>query len=136
MTISKTAAGTGYVKYIKVTPKTAACGTDPTIGAASLNGSFSLSSVGVRCPTSGTAVQSNCSWEDYGFVWGTSNSGTRPDLTSDASNKVQTGTSGTGNTWDDALEGSFSTGVTYYYRAYGQNGHGLAYGTVGFIHPV
>ena len=137
-------AGNIYIASMKITykpynyfsnPTCASCDANPTIGAASLNGTFSLSSVGVRCPTSGTAVQDNCEWEDYGFVWGTNNTGTRPDLTSDASNKVQTGTSGTDNTWDDDLESTFTTGITYYYRAYGENGHGLAYGDVASFTP-
>ena len=123
------------ITYSQYLTTCASCDANPTIGAASLNGTFSLSSVGVRCPTSGTAVQDNCEWEDYGFVWGTNNTGTRPDLTSDASNKVQTGTSGTGNTWDDDLESTFTTGITYYYRAYGENGHGLAYGDVASFTP-
>lgn len=85
-----------------------------------LNGSISLSSVGVT--VTGSDAGTNCSWEDYGFVWGTLNSNGRPNLTSDSGNKEQVGTSGSTTTWDGALTGTFSTGTTYYYRAYGKNG--------------
>ena len=42
LTISKTTSSAGYVKYIQITPKSPAvsCTDDPTVGAASLNGSF------------------------------------------------------------------------------------------------
>lgn len=109
----------------------AACTADPTVGTAQLNGSISLSSVGVT--VTGSDAGTNCSWEDYGFVWGTSNSSGRPNLTSDSGNKEQVGTSGSTTTWDGALTGTFSTGTTYYYRAYGKNakdGAAFVYGDV------
>ena len=96
------------------------CSADPTVGAASVNGSFNLSSVGVRA--TGWAAGINCSWEDYGFVWGTSANPTVDN------NKVQVGHSGTATTWNGTLTGSFTVGTTYHFRAYGKNGKdGAAY---------
>ena len=104
--------GTTYSAY---STECGACGGNPTIGVASLSGAFSLSSVGVT--VTGCAVGTNCSWTDYGFVWGTS---ANPTV---SNNKVQVGNSGTATTWDGTLTGSFTTGMTYHYRAYGKNGY-------------
>ena len=92
----------------------AACEADPAVGSVSLKGPFSLSSVGVTA--TGCSAGANCSWTDYGFVWGTSENPTVSD------HKVQVGTSGTAETWDGTLRGPFEVGTTYYYRAYGKNG--------------
>ena len=40
LTISKTTSGVGYIKTITIAPKVASCSADPTVGAASINGSF------------------------------------------------------------------------------------------------
>ena len=93
----------------------AACAADPTVGTAQLKGAFSLSSVGVT--TTDCAAGTNCSWTDYGFVWGTSENPTVSD------NKVPVGTSGSATTWDGTLTGPFTVGMTYHYRAYGKNGY-------------
>ena len=90
------------------------CTLDPIVGAAALKGTFSLSSVGVTATD--WSSNTNCSWTDYGFVWGTSANPTVSD------NKVQVGTSGSVTTWDGNLSSSFTLGNTYYYRAYGKNG--------------
>ena len=92
----------------------AACAADPTRGSASLKGGFSLTSVGVTA--TGWDAGTNCSWTDYGFVWGTSANPTVSD------NKVPVGNSGTTTTWDGTLTGSFTTSTTYHFRAYGKNG--------------
>ncbi len=92
----------------------AACAADPTEGSAALKGGFSLSSVGVTA--TGWDAGTNCAWEDYGFVWGTSANPTVSD------NKVQAGSSGTATTWDGTLTGPFTVGITYYFRSYGKNG--------------
>jgi len=101
------------------------CDVNPTIGTATLDGSgtFNLSSVAVSvtgCDV-GSAV---CAWADYGFVWGTSANPT--------GNKTAIGSDGTATSWSGTLTGSFSTGVTYYYRAYGKNskdGAAIVYGS-------
>ena len=115
----------------------AECTTAAIVGAATLKGDFSLSSVGVTCPTSGTSVGTNCSWLDYGFVWSPS-SNTTPTIGGTNCTKVQTGTTGSSNTWDDDLESTFVVGNTYYYRAYGMNGKAesdFVYGTVNSFIP-
>lgn len=99
---------------ITVTGIEVGCSADPTIGAASLSGAFGLSSVGVTVGTSSTG-SAYCAWTDYGFVWGTSANPTVSD------NKVQIGNSDAATTWSGNLTGSFSTGTTYYFRAYGKN---------------
>ena len=99
---------------ITVTGVEVGCSADPTIGAASLSGAFGLSSVGVTVGTSSTG-SAYCAWTDYGFVWGTSANPTVSD------NKVQIGNSDAATTWSGNLTGSFNTGTTYYFRAYGTN---------------
>ena len=113
--IYKYGGGTTYSAY---STSCAACTANPTVGTAQLKGSFNLSSVGVTATS--WAPGTNCSWEDYGFVWGTSANPTISD------NKVQVGTSGSATTWDGALTGSFTVGATYHYRAYGKNGKASA----------
>ncbi len=105
------------------------CDSDPTIGVASLKGSFNASGVGVTCPTSGTDVGSHCSWSDYGFIWSTSKSavgtlvlnsdGTAPSGVT----KVPVGSSGNANTFDGTIAPSPFNAGTYYYRAYGKNNY-------------
>ena len=108
----------------------ASCSVNPSAtGDASINGSFTLTSltdaVSVSSGTWGPG--SNCSWTDYGFVWGTSSS-----LSTD-NNKVQVGTTGNATSWaTDASHKvqpsgstdptSWSVGTTYYVKAYGKNG--------------
>ena len=109
-------SGEGYTWSDFVTT-CAACSSDPvmTSATAALKGAFSLTSVGVT--VTGCAVGSNCSWTDYGFVWGTS---ANPTV---SNNKVPVGTSGSATTWDGTLTGPFTVGTTYHYRAYGKNGY-------------
>ena len=99
---------------ITVTADLVGCSADPTIGAVSLSGTFNLGTVGVTVGTSSTGANT-CAWTDYGFVWGTS---ANPTV---SNTKVQLGTDGTATSWSGNLTGSFSTGTTYYYRAYGKN---------------
>lgn len=115
---SAAVGGTCGFTNVYVCYTAAACDDDPTIGTAQLNGTFNSSSVGVTATS--WAPGTNCSWEDYGFVWGTSANPTISD------NKVQVGTSGSATTWDGALTGSFTVGATYHYRAYGKNGKASA----------
>ena len=107
-------------------PVCADCEADPTVGVASLNSSFSSTSVGVQVTTASAGT--NCSYTDYGFVWSTTNSTTsnlilNSDGTAPANNtKVQVGTSGTATSFSGNLTGTFSAGTTYYYRAFVHNG--------------
>lgn len=114
---------------------TAGCSVNPSSANATINSSFVLTSltdpVSVSSGTWGAG--SNCSWTDYGFVWGTSSSPTV------SNNKVQVGTSGNATSWTTGaghqVQPSGSTtptawvvGNTYYVKAYGKNGKaGAAY---------
>lgn len=100
----------------------ASCTVNPTAGAASLNGSISLSSLPVQ--TTGWTVGSNCEWSDFGFVWSTSVS--TPTLESNGTastncTKIQKATSGTATSTSHSITGTFSVGATYYVRGYGKN---------------
>lgn len=131
LTITKSGDNIASISYITITPKAgASCSADPSAtGDASINGSFTLTSltdaVSVSSGTWGPG--SNCSWTDYGFVWGTSSS-----LSTD-NNKVQVGTSGNATSWEtdnshkvqpsgSTNPTSWSVGETYYVKAYGKNG--------------
>ena len=111
-----------------------ACTADPTIGAASVSSSFTLSSnTGAITASSGTCgAGSGCEWVDYGFVWGTTST---PTI---SNNKVQVWTSGSGTSWNGSIQPSgstspttWSTGTTYYVRTYGKNGKDAAAFTYG-----
>lgn len=112
--LAKKSGGTTYSAY---STSCEACGVnaDMSSAVASLNSPFTTSSVGVT--VTGCAVGTNCSWTDYGFVWGTS---ADPTV---SNNIVRVGTSGSATTWVGTLTGSFTTGMTYHYRAYGKNGY-------------
>jgi uncharacterized repeat protein (TIGR02543 family) len=113
-----------------VTPKTvavngtvtaASCSADPTIGAVSLNGSFNSGGVTsltntVSFSTTSCDPNTNCEWQDYGFVWGTSASPTVSNT------KMQKGTSGNATSWDMTSPSTFTVDNTYKVRAYGKNG--------------
>lgn len=116
--------------YYWSAPTCAACEANPTVGAASLSGSMTSSSIPVS--VTGCTPNTNCSWTDYGFVWGTS---ANPTV---SNNKVEVGNSGNATSWEGSLTGSFSTESTYYVRAYGKNGKAGAafvYGTQLTITP-
>ena len=135
LVIKKVTANAGNVKYIKITPK-ASCSADPTVGAASINGSFTLSSLtdnitnsshGLGCSGSNTGSAS-CHWADRGFVWDTESN---PDV-NDHKEAGGSGDQATG--WAGTLHPatSWAVGTTYYTRAYGKNektGAAFVYGT-------
>ena len=123
---------------------TCSSATPKTTGTAALNGSFNMTST-----TSAISVASgtwnagdNCSWQDYGFVWSDGTTTTTPTV---SNNKVQVGTSGTGTSWTGSVTPSgsttptsWTTGHTYYVRAYGKNNNGsatFAYGSAWSFTP-
>ena len=123
------AAGNVGFESLSVTVSSGSCNANPSTGNASINGSFTLTSLtDAVSVSSGTwGAGSNCSWTDYGFVWGTSSS------LSTTNNKVEVGTSGQATSWaTDASHKvqpsgstdptSWSVGTTYYVKAYGKNG--------------
>lgn len=119
---------------IKVYYTSASCGsaTPSATGAASLNGSFNMTSTtsAIGVSTSSWNPGSSCSWSDYGFVWSDGTTTTTPTV---SNNKVQVGTSGSATSWTGSVTPSgsttptsWTTGHTYYVRAYGKNNNGSA----------
>lgn len=112
--------------YISV-PSCASCSADPSAGTASLNGSFSLTSVGVQATSASSGA--NCTYSDYGFLWSETisaaaslklneSTGAAPS----GATKVPVGNSGNVTSFTGALEkSSFEVGNTYYYRSYAHN---------------
>lgn len=109
----------------------AACSENPSIGAASLNGSFNMTSttsaIGVASGTCSTG-NAACDWTDYGFVWSDGANTTTPTVGGTNCNKVKVGESGTGTSWTGSITPSgsttptsWTTGHTYYVRTYGKN---------------
>ncbi len=123
VTVSGGSAATKNVSVQGTVSSAAACTATPSIGAASLNGSFNLSSVGVSCASSGAGT--NCSITEYGWVWSDGTNNTNPTIGgSGVTNYPKTsGTpSGSGGSFTGTLSGSFTLGHTYYYKAYVTNG--------------
>ncbi|MBO6074875.1 MAG: InlB B-repeat-containing protein [Paludibacteraceae bacterium] len=101
----------------------ASCTATPSIGAASLNGSFNLSTVGVSCASSGAGT--NCSITEYGWVWSDGANNTDPLIGgSNVTNSPKTSgaPSGTGGSFTGELSSTFTVDHTYYYKAYVTNG--------------
>ena len=121
-TFTITANTTLYAKW----ESAASCDGDADMSssAASLKGSFTLSSVGVT--VTGMDKGDNCSWSEAGFVWSPSSNTTPTVGGTNCDTETPILTSGTATTCDGTLTGSFSLGNTYYYRAYGKNNYGSA----------
>lgn len=110
------------------TPSCASCTADPSVGNASLNGSFNMttstSAIGVQSGTCSTG-NAACDWTDYGFVWSDGANTTTPTV---SNNKVQVNTTGSATSWTGSVTPSgsttptsWTTGHTYYVRTYGKN---------------
>ena len=109
---------------------TASCSADPTIGDASINSSFTLTSLTGAVGVGGSVNPgTNCEWTDMGLVWGASSNPTT------SNNKKQISSSGSVKSFSNNVQPSGSTnptawvvGVSYYVRIYGKNGKaGAAY---------
>ena len=121
----RSSSGTAYASNIAIEWSTASCEATPTVGAASLNGSFSLSSVGVQCASA--SAGDGCSLSEYGFVWGTSNTSGHPNKDD---NVVTNAGAYTAN-YTNNLTSTFVAGNTYYYRGYAKNnGDNYGYSSV------
>ena len=120
--ITLTEDATTYSKYVT---SCGSCEDDPTVGAASLNGSFSLSSVGVQCASA--SAGDGCSLSEYGFVWGTSNTSGHPNK----DDNVVTNAGAYAANYTNNLTSTFVAGNTYYYRGYAKNnGDNYGYSSV------
>ena len=97
----------------------ASCSADVAIGDASLNGTFSLSSVGVQCasitPGSNCAVAAN----NYGFIWyeGTGDK----IIDGDGVTRVNNSTAYSSSSFSNTLSSTFTAGTTYTFRAFAIN---------------
>ena len=115
----------------------ASCDANPTIGTASLNGTFNLSSVGVQCASSGAG--DNCSITEYGWVWSDGATNTNPVIGGSGvtnSPKTTGAPAGSGGSFTGTLSGPFTAGHTYYYKAYVTNGKpATTYSTVQSFTP-
>ena len=115
-----TAKQTGDIT-IAVVSVVHSCSATPTLGAASLSGAFSLSSVGISCagitPGSYCAVESG----DYGFIWyeGTASDKKIGD-TGVTKIAISTGDYSSGS-FSTALSSTFVAGNTYTFRAFATN---------------
>ena len=97
------------------------CSATPTLGAASLSGTFNLGTIGVSCasitPGSYCAVESG----DYGFIWyeGTGDK----EIGDDGVTKVAvtSGDYSSGSFAANLTKSSFATGTTYTFRAFATN---------------
>lgn len=142
VTATSTNATTKNVSVSGTVASVASCDANPTIGNASLNGSFKLTSLtdAVSVSSGTCSPGSDCAWTDYGFVWSLGSTTTTPTV---SNNKVQVGTSGTATSWatdashkvqpsSGTTPTSWAVGSTYYVRTYGKNGKDAAefnYGT-------
>jgi len=142
LTITKNTSNVGYIKTVKITPKTASCSANPTAGAAQIKGSVNCSTTSIPVETTTGANDaawgpgSNCTWSDYGFVWSLGTNVATPSLVEATGaaatncNKVPVGSSGTATSWDGTLAASnstvptsFTAGQAYKFRAYGKNNY-------------
>ena len=96
------------------------CTEEPTVGAASLYGSFALSGVGVKCAS--VSVDDNCLLSEYGFVWGTSNADGHPNKDDNVLKNTGNYSENYTNTIPDVAADQI-----YYYRGYAKN-NGDLYG--------
>ena len=120
----RSSSGAMYISKITITwdnstnysTTCAACTADPTVGDASLNGPFDSNHIDVTCPS--ISAGSNCSINDYGFVW---KAGSDPTI---SDNKTQVSTNNQSEAFEGTLNGTFSTGTIYYIKAYATNSHG------------
>ena len=131
VTFTKSYTGnTANASITVVYESTASCSTNPSVGNASLNGTFNMTSttsaIGVASGTCDAGT--NCSWADYGFVWSDGANTTTPTVGGTNCNKVQVGTSGSATSWTGSVQPSgstsptsWTTGHTYYVRTYGKN---------------
>ena len=104
------------------TTSAASCEANPTIGNASLNGSFNLTTVGVQCASITPGTNCSVASGDYGFIW-YERDGTKKEIGGSGVTKVAV-TSGaySSGSFSKDLTGTFVLGTRYSVRAFATNG--------------
>lgn len=97
-----------YAKWVS----DASCEATPSLGTPTLTG-ITSSTISVTCPT--ISAGTDCSINDYGFVWKASSDPTISD------NKTQKGTNDQSSSYSLGLSITVSTSTTYYIKAYAIN---------------
>ncbi len=115
------------------------CSNDPTVGAASIKGTFngggvtSLTNISdVFSAASSAAGSATCSITEYGFVWSDGSTNTNPVIDgSGVTKEDHSGApSGDGGSFSSNMVGTWVVDHTYYYKAYVKNGRpATAYST-------
>lgn len=136
---NSTGQGTFYVKtitlkedattYSAYATSCASCGADPTVTAASNNGSITSTSVSARCASGIDVIGSGCSLTSYGFAVGTSANPTIGGTLTGTGKTYQKGTSIAEDTEYTLTIDGLEPNTTYHIRPYATNGHGTGYGT-------
>lgn len=109
-------------------PTCASCDNDPTVTAASNNGSISSTSVPVQCASGISNIGGEgCTITSYGFCWAPSATTTTP-TTSNSSHEVGTSYTVASTAFNYTITG-LTPNTEYTIRPYATNGHGTAYGS-------
>lgn len=105
---------------------TASCASNPTVTAASNNGSITSTSIPVRCASGISNIGGDgCSLTSYGFVWAPSATTTTPTL---SNNSYEVGTSIAASTAFNYSITGLTPNTEYVIRPYATNGNGTGYG--------
>ena len=116
-----------YKPFSALLTNCASCGSDPTVTAASSNGSVSSTSIPVQCASGISNIGgAGCSLTDYGFVWKTTSAA--PDISTDTKHSL--GSSIAASTTFNYTITGLSPNTPYYIYAYATNGHGTGYSSV------
>ena len=119
----------GQIKITEISvtySATASCASNPTVTAASNNGSITSTSIPVRCASGISNIGGDgCSLTSYGFVWAPSATTTTPTL---SNNSYEVGTSIAASTAFNYSITGLTPNTEYVIRPYATNGNGTGYG--------
>jgi uncharacterized repeat protein (TIGR02543 family) len=125
---------------ITISKASGTCSADPTVTAASNNGSVSSTSIPVQCASGVSSIRDNCSWDNgsgsgsgasggYGFVWAKSSDTTTPTVGGTNCSNYKLGNSIALSTAFNYTIAGLQANTSYTIRPYAKNGHGYGYGT-------
>ena len=117
------------------------CSADPTVTAASNNGSVSSTSIPVQCASGVTSIRDNCSWDNgsgsganatggYGFVWAKTSENATPTVGGTNCSNYKLGNSIAVSTAFSHTITGLQANTSYTIRPYAKNGHGYDISTV------